>query len=404
MNGDPKIPEVVIISHTRHHIIFDVRWLLPKWAITLKSAMEYDVPTMRAHLVTVAPTNNTLMDNQQWANLLGQMALDSTNVDDFNYVADCNCESGGSCCQGRISLSVHNNSQIDELPVYTSNFVSSTGPDSRVAPVHRTYSITAMWNDDDAEGVWMETDIPNLLDVGNIVTILDSVVRGFPRWMKVAECVMDIDNAASCHRIRLVGLGIDDEPIPKIPGIINRDNNKGEMVAHITNRQLLYYLAPGDTVAISCIVRKGTGRQHIKWSPIAGKCYYRPLYRDIQLNASVDAKLTPAERKDFIRQCPKQVFDIEDDRVVLARPDECDACRRCERWRENDDDVTIKGLDMVKLPRKLIPEWHRFEVRTNGCMPAADVVRRAFRIVRERLTGRSEAAGQQLEFPELRRK
>jgi DNA-directed RNA polymerase alpha subunit len=379
--------EVVIVERTKHHIVFDVRNMPPKWAITLTSVLMYDIPTMKIDLPSIHPQTNTLLDNQQWANKLGHVALESRHAKNFNYVSSCNCESGGPCCEGTLQLQVINESETDELAVYTDDIVST---DPRILPIHRTFSVTAAYQTE--TGIGVETDVPHTFDDGDLVTVLDSLFD-IPRYVRATQC------CSSPTRLVLVKLPVDLESkndILKIDDMMTMAAI-GSMVAHITKRQLLYYLAPKEAVVLNAIVRKGTGIQHIKWSPIAGKCYYRPLFRNMHLDSERTKNWSFTQRREFAAVCPKGVFDIEDDRVIIARPDNCDACQRCERWA-----VEKKMPEVVMLPKNRLPEWQRFTVKTNGSIDAADIVVEAFQIVQQRLTGRSKAASDQLMFPKLK--
>lgn len=373
---------IVIIEKTKHSIVFDVRYMPPKFAVALTSAMTYDVPTLKIELPVFSPKTFTIMDYEQWATRLGHIALESRSVDQFNNVSDCTCESGGPCCEATLQIQVVNESPVNELNVWSDDIVSA---DPRVVPVHRTFSVKTIRNH--PNGIFIETDVPNSFDVGSVISALDSKCSPpLPKFLRVGEIL----SPTTCILVRLL-INSTDSPIQVKRDISN--DMIGEMVAHVSNRQFLYPLAPNDAISVSATVRKGTGRQHIKWSPIAGNCSFRPLFRNMKPAVT---QLSPEESESFKSVCPKNVFDIEDGFVHISRPDNCDACRRCERWAEE------KGVkDFVKLPKNKLPEWHRFTVKTNGSLDADDVVRRAFKIIQERLTGRSEAAGAQLSFPPL---
>lgn len=62
----------------KHKYEVDVKNMPPQTAVTLIAAMDFDVETMRIDLVEFGPGTNTMMDRQQWAFRLGQIALDST--------------------------------------------------------------------------------------------------------------------------------------------------------------------------------------------------------------------------------------------------------------------------------------------------------------------------------------
>jgi DNA-directed RNA polymerase alpha subunit len=378
--------EVVIVERTKHHIVFDVRNIPPKWAVTLTSVLMYDISTMKVDLVSIYPQTNTLLDYQQWANRMGHVALESRQANEYNHVSSCNCESGGPCCEGKLQLRVTNESETDELPVYTDDIVST---DPRILPVHRTFSVVSAYQTE--TGIGIETDVPHTFDDGDLVTILDSLPTvQLPKYVRATLC------SGHPNRLVLVQLPVNGFDILRIPKTTTFADT-GAMVAHITKRQLLYYLAPKETISLEATVRKGTGEQHIKWSAVAGKCYYRPLFRNIKLDVEQTKQWSFTQRREFVAVCTKGVFDIEDDRVGIARPDECDGCQRCERWAAEKNKP-----DLVALPKKRLAEWHRFTVQTNGSLDAGEIVKQAIQIVQQRLMSRAAAASNQLMYPKLK--
>lgn len=390
--------DVVVVEKSKHRIVFDVYKMPPKWCVALTSVLTYDVPTLKIHLVSVHAQTNTVRDYQQWSNELGHIPIDSRRAGEFNYVKECGCESGGACCQTILQLNVHNPSDEKELPVYSDDLITN---DPRVLPVHRTFSVRAATSN--ADGLLMvETDQPHSFDDGDVVTVLDDceALRFATRKDtngQLVFCVLRCRRVVDATKLILEPLGFHGHTeLPRLSsgGVVTFESNGGKMLAHITKRQLIYYLGPKETVSISATVRKGTGRQYVYWTSVAGNCSYRPLFRDLYLN---DAAVVPKERKqELVDVCPKRVFDIEDDRVFIARPDDCDACRRCERWAESKNLVGV-----VRLPKKKLADWHRFTVQTNGSIDATDAVMQAMTIIRERLSGRSDAAGEQLMYPSL---
>ena len=173
--------EVRVVEHSRNYIVFDVKNMPPKWAVTLTSTMEFDVPTMKGHIVTMNPKTNTVMDYQQWANRLGQLVLDSTHIDEIKYVDDCDCEDGGSCCQASITMNIINKKLLfggevpedgedgrpnlgeKEIPVYTDDIVPG---DPRFKLIHRSFSVRAIYNV--ADGVELLTDEPHTFSNGDL--------------------------------------------------------------------------------------------------------------------------------------------------------------------------------------------------------------------------------------------
>lgn len=131
---------------------------------------------------------------------------------------------------------------------------------------------------------------------------------------------------------------------------------------------VLAKLRPGQTVEFEAHCRKGIGKDHTKFSPVATASYR--LLPDV----SIPETLTGEEAKELKKMCPPDVFDIEDltGNVVVARARDCNMCRECirkEGWQEK-----------VKLQRKA--DHFIFTVESTGSMSPEDIVREAISVLR----------------------
>lgn len=421
MEEDDATP-ILVVERTKNRIVFDVHNIPPKWCVALRSSMRYAVPTMRAHLCVVHSDTDTAMDYMWWTNRISQLALECPKVDDFNFVDECKCEAGGPCCEATLTLSITNREE-HEIPVYSDDIISS---DPRVKVVHGTFSVVYLFNT--PEGVGVETNDPHTFSDGDLVTVLDSACHPpLPKWLRAVKC--------GKKSLVLENLFGDQECLQITENI--SFSTHADMVGHISKRQLLYTLNPGETVSVVATVRKGTGRDSIKWSPIGGLCSYRPLFRDLKVD---NRKLDREQLEQLVQICPKRVFDIEDltGDVVMPNIDDCDGCLQCVSWaieqglnpivpptscgedcpgpgREKrskrwklpqicwDCGAQLEDPNTVQFPKKRLFEWHRFTVETNGSLEAADVVTRGLGTLQRRLKQKSQAAGTQpKEFPALK--
>jgi DNA-directed RNA polymerases I and III subunit RPAC1 len=128
---------------------------------------------------------------------------------------------------------------------------------------------------------------------------------------------------------------------------------------------LLAKLRPGQSIALEAHCRKGVGKDHAKFSPVATASYrLLPHVEFKQPVQGADAKLLVEDL------CPMGVFDIEDmggvATAVVKNPRKCTMCRNCIRepvWddrlqlgRKNDHFIfSIESVGMIK-PEELLPE------------------------------------------------
>ena len=127
---------------------------------------------------------------------------------------------------------------------------------------------------------------------------------------------------------------------------------------------LIAKLRPGQEIECELFCLKGTGKIHAKWSPVCTASYR--LMPDITI---LQEQRGEAARK-LVELCPKNVFDIEDDRVIVKRPRDCSACRRCI------EEIPQGIVEIAKVKDQFI-----FSIESTGCMPAAEIFARAMGIL-----------------------
>ena len=83
------------------------------------------------------------------------------------------------------------------------------------------------------------------------------------------------------------------------------------------------------------IARKGTGRQHAKWSPVATCIMYKePI---IKLDEEkLNREMTVEQRKKFVDICPRKVFKYDQQKQAIEIEDstKCNLCIECYRYAE----------------------------------------------------------------------
>lgn len=131
-------------------------------------------------------------------------------------------------------------------------------------------------------------------------------------------------------------------------------------------------LKPGQRIEFEAHCRKGVGKDHQKFSPVATASYR--LLPDISFSEPV----VEERAQELQSMCPMGVFDIEDiggvTTAVVARPRDCTMCRECIRldsWQ-----------DTVKLKRKA--DHFIFSIESAGGIPPETIFREAIGILKEK--------------------
>jgi len=147
---------------------------------------------------------------------------------------------------------------------------------------------------------------------------------------------------------------------------------------------LIAKLRPGQSIALEAHCRKGVGKDHAKFSPVATASYrLMPHLEFKQPVTGVDAR----KLKETL--CPTGVFDIEDlggvSTAVIKDVRSCTMCRNCIREPEWNDRLllgrksdhfifSVESVGMIK-PEELLPE--ALNVLVEKCNVALEAFNRA---------------------------
>lgn len=131
------------------------------------------------------------------------------------------------------------------------------------------------------------------------------------------------------------------------------------------------------------LARKGIGRQHAKWSPVSTCIMYRDAI--VQLDEDkVNRQLTVDQRKEFVQSCPRKVFNFNQIKqaVEIESVDKCNLCNECYKYAESKGQ--LKALNIGEEDHKF-----NFIVESTGALQPADIVKRAFGILRTKINSLS---------------
>ena len=125
-------------------------------------------------------------------------------------------------------------------------------------------------------------------------------------------------------------------------------------------------LATGQKLVLEAYARIGVGREHAKWSPVSACAYkYMPI---IKINESLCSLCGTC-----VAYCPRNVFSIENNKLIVKNPLECTLCKYCEVVCPNDA-IRVKGDDTTFI----------FKVESVGSLPVDFIVTEAAEILKEK--------------------
>ncbi len=161
----------------------------------------------------------------------------------------------------------------------------------------------------------------------------------------------------------------------KFYSVINKDEDGNAKEIGI----LIGKLKQGQEVDVECIARKGIGKDHTKFSPVAvANFQYEP---QIELNQQIIQNVTKEQKVAFVNSCPTNVYELShNDEIVIANHMKCMFCDECVRIGES----WKKELPPVKVLQKKFK--FIFTVETTGSLKPEDIVRHAFNELRGKLS------------------
>jgi len=156
---------------------------------------------------------------------------------------------------------------------------------------------------------------------------------------------------------------------------------------------VILQLGPGQRIKLEAIAKKGIGKEHAKWSPVATVALkYHPV---IRLNEDILNDFSDEQKQTLVASCPTGVFEYDDTMrtVMISNPSECIFCRECtyllEDYRKNPEDKL--AVDVQHSSSRFF-----FTVEGTGALSARVIVEDALREMAEKL-GRLQTAACQLD-------
>ena len=141
----------------------------------------------------------------------------------------------------------------------------------------------------------------------------------------------------------------------------------------VHDKIMIAKLKPGQSIKLEAWCRKGIGKDHQKFSPVATASYR--LLPDVIVDSSVQDQ----KAEELVNLCPAKVFDIEDlesghKGVKVSRPRHCTMCRECVRKEDWSEKVQLKR----------VANHFIFSVETVGARPPVDIVKEATAVLKSK--------------------
>lgn len=145
-------------------------------------------------------------------------------------------------------------------------------------------------------------------------------------------------------------------------------------------------LSRNQQLDMQIVAKKGIGKTHAKWSPVA-TCIMRkqPLVR-IDHDA-VNKKLSVEQRREFVSKCPRGVFKMNDfkQEVEIENADNCSLCQECTKFSQ-EVGLPSRSVMISENDSRFI-----FTIEGTGALPPEEIVLRSVKILQKKISDLSEA-------------
>eukprot|EP01080_Neovahlkampfia_damariscottae_P009997 gene9997-2316_t len=145
---------------------------------------------------------------------------------------------------------------------------------------------------------------------------------------------------------------------------------------------LINKLSKGQEIKLKCIAKKGVGKEHAKWTPVATVAVQ--TIPSIKINHSKMSELTKEQKVDWVNSCPTKVFlyNNKTDSVEIENLEGCTYCQECVLKAKDMD-----KRDLVSIKEKRTQKGNEFifTVETTGALKPHEIVLSAFEQVQKKI-------------------
>lgn len=153
--------------------------------------------------------------------------------------------------------------------------------------------------------------------------------------------------------------------------------------ADIDGPILLLKLKKNQEIDITCNARKGIGKEHAKWSPVA-TCSFKYTPEIILNTPKIEILMDLKDKQDFVNSCPAKVFNLNEDNIEIVKPNKCMFCDECVRKGESM--ITKSSIAILNSLENIvrinqIKDKFVFKVESSGALKPESILMKAFTLL-----------------------
>ena len=142
----------------------------------------------------------------------------------------------------------------------------------------------------------------------------------------------------------------------------------------------LVKLAKNQILDFDLVAKKGIGKIHAKWSPVATVVMRKQPIVELD-HEKLNKELNEQEKRTFVKKCPRKVYAFNEARKVIdiENSDNCSLCQECVKYTQEEG--IERGVKISENDYKFI-----FTVESTGALDPDEIVFRAMKILFDKLT------------------
>lgn len=141
----------------------------------------------------------------------------------------------------------------------------------------------------------------------------------------------------------------------------------------------LVKLAKNQMLDFDLVAKKGIGKIHAKWSPVATCVMRKQPIVEID-HEKLNKELSEDKKRTFVKKCPRKVYKFNENRKVIdiENADNCSLCQECVKYAQEQG--IERGVKIGENDFKFV-----FTVESTGALDPDEIVFRAMKLLHDKL-------------------